>query len=89
MNDAVTIFISGFVVIISWAILYVLWDNSCKKMWEFQKCVRELINCQDAWMDEVEGTLAECSGTNLYFVKSKRDNYEACKMKLEKCIKNH
>lgn len=89
MNDAVTAFISGFVVIISWAILYVLWDNSCKKMCEFQANVKELIIKQDAWMDAVEDVLINCSGTNLYFVKQCRDNYETCKIKLEKCIKNH
>lgn len=89
MNDAVTTFISGFVVIISWAILYVLWDNSCKKMYEFQINVKDLIVSQDLWMDAIENTLEECSGTNLYFVKQYRDNYETCKIKLEKCIKNH
>lgn len=83
MNDAVTAFISGFIIIMFGAVFYVLWDNSCKKFQEFEEHIKELLDLQSRWMDEVEKLILE-SNDNIIEI---RKNYEEKRLKLTTCIR--
>ena len=83
MNDVVTAFISGFIIIMFGAIFYVLWDNSCKKFQEFEKHIKELLDLQSQWMDEVEKLTLE-SNNNIIKI---RKEYEEKRLKLIDCIR--
>ena len=89
MNDAVIEFVCGFIVIMSAAIFYVLWDNSVKKNNEINKQLLEYLESQDSWMNEIENLVSNCSNTNIYYIKQKREIYEKCKNRLESCIKKN
>ncbi len=85
MNDAVTAFISGFIIIMMGAIFYVLWDNSCKKFHEFEQRTMERLDAQDLWMNAIEESLVD--NTNYENIKLYRKKYEEYKYRLDKCIK--
>jgi len=89
MDSVVAAFIAGFAIIMFAAVFYVIYDNSCKKFHEFEKNYRKIQDAENLWMNEVEKVLVKCSGTNLYYVKQRRQEYEACKIEMDKCIKQH
>lgn len=89
MIDAIIEYICGFIIIMTAAIFYVLWDNSVKKFNEYQRYDFKCKQAQEAWMTEVENVLLKCSNTNLYYLKEKHDIYIKCKKELEQCYKKY
>lgn len=87
MNEVVTEFISGFLLIMGFAIFYVLWDNSCKKFQEFEKLTIERLNALDFWMNAVEESL-ESNNVDVTNIKKFRKEYNECKSKIVNCVKN-
>jgi hypothetical protein len=86
MNDAVTAFISGFIIIMFGAVFYVLWDNSCKKFHEFEKRTIERLDALDLWMDVIEESIY-LNNNNISDIKECRAKYEECKLKIIQCVK--
>ena len=87
MEDVVVEWISGVIIIMTSAVFYVLWDNSCNKFREFENRFKTVLNSQSLWMDAVEDELSEVHGINLYHIKQCREDFDKHQKEMNICIK--
>jgi hypothetical protein len=92
--DAIALFLAMFILVIGSAVLYILWDNSCKKFDEVSHKIDNCLHPLDKRMRSVELFLEnkiESDEDQALFddIVQAREEYERCLSGLSECMERY